>query len=205
VVGRWRRSRIPCKRDEFDRDRLRAGWQWPQDDEPSYRLDSKNGGVLVLAPRAERAKDLIGAVLARPTMNGDYIASTVLNIANLETNAFVGLSAFGDRANAMGLAVQNGKLVLWHRHRNKHEQLAEIAMPRTEKLHLRFSASEGHRFRFAASPDGQQWAAIGEDLQGRHLPPWDRSVRVALTVGGSPNAEGHFDSLKIVPSDPARN
>ena len=59
-------------------------------------------------------------------------------------------------------------------------------------------ASGGHRFRFAMSPDGKAWQNVGEmDVEGQHLPPWDRGVRVALTVGGTENASAAFDYLRV--------
>jgi hypothetical protein len=61
------------------------------------------------------------------------------------------------------------------------------------------AASEGHRFRFAYSTDGRTWENAGSaiDLEGNYLPPWDRGIRVALTVGGSEDAAGRFDSLSV--------
>jgi hypothetical protein len=58
----------------------------------------------------------------------------------------------------------------------------------------------GHQFKFSASGDGKQWIPIGDDVEGKHLPPWDRNVRVALTVGGAPDAAATFDSFRISPT-----
>jgi xylan 1,4-beta-xylosidase len=40
---------------------------------------------------------------------------------------------------------------------------------------------------------------VGGDQNGEFLPPWDRAVRVALTVGGAPGVSARFDSLRITP------
>lgn len=186
--------------DDFSSNVLRPGWQWPQDNEPKYTFETQNGGGLVLTPKAERAKNLLGAVLARSTTTGDYVASTILRPASLKEGVMAGLSAFGDGANAMGLGVKDGKLVLWRRDKGKHQELATADSPKGEQVYLRLTANDGHNFRFAASPDGQSWTTLGENLQGKHLPPWDRSIRVALTVGGAENASGHFTTLRIVPT-----
>ena len=37
------------------------------------------------------------------------------------------------------------------------------------------------------------------DVEGQHLPPWDRGIRVALTSGGSADALARFDFLNITP------
>jgi xylan 1,4-beta-xylosidase len=187
-------------RDDFSSNTLKPGWQWPQDNEPKVRFETQNGGGLVLSPRTERAKDLIGAVLARSTTTGDYVASTVLQSAGQPPGVMAGLAAFGDGANAMGVGLKGQKLVLWRRDKGQHKELAEIESPKSEKVHLRLTANDGHRFQFAASGDGKNWTALGDDLQGKHLPPWDRSIRVALTVGGAEGASGYFTTLRIQPS-----
>src|ERR1017187_8566591 len=50
-----------------------------------------------------------------------------------------------------------------------------------------------------AGADGEKWIPCGEAADAKDLPPWDRSVRVALTVGGNANAEGTFDSFSVKP------
>ena len=52
----------------------------------------------------------------------------------------------------------------------------------------------GAMFRF----DGKAWQELPE-TSGQHLPPWDRAVRVGLTVGGVRNAEAKFDSFTMEP------
>ena len=111
-----------------------------------------------------------------------------------------GLAAFGDGANAMGMGLKDGKLVLWRRDKGQHKELASVDSPKGQKIHLRLTANDGHQFRFAASGDGKDWMPLGDDLQGKHLPPWDRSIRVALTVGGAENASGYFTTLRIQPT-----
>jgi hypothetical protein len=142
---------------------------------------------------------LLGAVLARSTTTGDYVASSVLNVSGQKPGVMASLAAFGDSANAMGAGYKDQKVVLWRRDKGQHKQLAEIDSPKGEKIHLRLSAREGHSFHFSVSADGSTWVPIGEDLQGKHLPPWDRSIRVALTVGGAENASASFGSIRITP------
>jgi len=62
------------------------------------------------------------------------------------------------------------------------------------------TASGGHKFAFSMSVDGNEWKALGEnvDVEGNYLPPWDRGIRVALVTGGK-NAHAEFRSLRIVP------
>lgn len=177
--------------DDFSQASLQPGWQWPVADEPQYKIER---GFLVLSP-TRKTNDLVGAVLARSTTVGDYVVQTT--VGELKPGVFAGLAAFGDAANSVGLVAGDGKLLLWLRRKGKHEVLAEAAAPAAKNFHLRLVARDGHRFHFFASGDKKAWTRVGQDLEGKHLPPWDRNVRVALTVGGAQNATARFDSIAI--------
>lgn len=181
--------------DDFDGKHLRPGWQWPVADDPQYSLQT---GLTLRTCR--KTNDLTGGVLARATTTGDYTADTVVNLNRLERGVFAGLSAFGDRANAVGLAVGDNHLVLWRREKGQHKELETVTAPKARNLHLRLIATAGHQFKFAASGDGREWVSVGNDVQGKHLPPWDRNVRIALTVGGTENAAATFNSFQMTPA-----
>ena len=186
--------------DDFTGERLGPGWQWPQANEPSSRLDAANGGQLVLAPARDHAGDPTGAVVARSITAGDYEATTVIDTRGLKLGAFAGLSAFGDPANALGVSVGEGKALVWRRENNQHKTIAEMNDVIWPSVYLRLTARGGNRFQFAISSDGRDWKTVGETAEGGYLPPWDRSVRVALTVGGAVGAEGRFNSFRITPA-----
>ena len=186
--------------DDFTGEHLGPGWQWPHGNEPSIRLDAANGGQLVLAPASEHAGDPIGAVVARSTTSGDYEATTVIDTRGLKLGAFAGLSAFGDPANALGVAIGEGRAVVWQREKNQHKTVAEMNDVIWPSVYLRLTARGGNRFQFAVSSDGRNWKTVGEPAEGGYLPPWDRSVRVALTVGGVVGAAGRFNSFRMEPS-----
>ena len=182
--------------DEFDESALKPGWQWPQDNEPVYQLASNDGGQVLLAPRPELATNLIGAIFARSTTTGDYEAIAVLKVPG---QGAAGIAAIGDQANATGLCVRDGKLVLWRRDKGNHKSLAEVEAPHDGKVQLRLQAAEGHIFRFSAKAGTEDWIYVGEPQPGDHLPPWDRSIRVGLTAGGTTNAAA-FDRFQMRPS-----
>ena len=177
---------------------LPPGWQWPVADEPQYRT---HRGFLVLRP-SRKTNDFVGAVLARSTTVGDYSARTI--VGDLTDGTFAGIAAFGDAANAMGLAVgRGGKLVLWLRQKGRHQVLAESSIPKHRDVQLRMTARNGHEFQFfVRGDDTQPWNPVGKDIQGKYLPPWDRNVRVALTVGGAETAEAQFDSFALMAERP---
>lgn len=184
--------------DDFSGGQLKPSWQWPVNNEPSAKLD---GGFLVLSPNGDRAKEWAGAVLGKQTVSGDYVATAVLDAEGLKQGVAAGLSAYGESANALGLALRDGKLILWRRQKNNQTTLASSEAPAAKLLHFQMASRDGHKFHFAVSADGRDWKRVGADidLEGKFLPPWDRGVRVALTVGGADNASARFDSIRITP------
>jgi len=180
--------------DKFAGEHLEAGWQWPQNLEPKYKIAN---GHLSLTPATESTDKFLGAILARSTIAGDYTAETVVSQKALRQSDVVGLAAIGDTENATGLALRNGKLVLWRRDKGKHQEWESNDSPRHENIYLRLTATKGYVFKFASSSDGKSWTPIGPEQQGAQMPPWDRSIRVGLTVGGSQNTTGVFESFTM--------
>ncbi|HWF19255.1 MAG TPA: family 43 glycosylhydrolase, partial [Verrucomicrobiae bacterium] len=188
--------------DDFKGSHLRHGWQWPQGLEPTYQL---RGDHLVLLASPGHETNALAAILARSTMTGNYIAETEIEAADLQPGSAAGLSAFGDPNNAVGLAEGDGRLILWRREHGNYSRLAEMDAPKAKKLYLRLTASHGYQFHFAASVDDKNWIPVGENLTGKNLPPWDRSLRVALTVEGGEGAEARFDSFRLTPEVASHN
>ena len=184
--------------DVFSGDALTPGWQWPVADEPVHALKR---GKLILSP-SRKTNDFIGGVVARPTTVANYTASTM--IFEVAPDTWAGIAAFGDPANAIGLAYgTGGKLVVWQRQQGRHEVLSQASIPRRRDIQLQLRAKEGHLFSFFARGDeSQPWNPIGKEIEGKHLPPWDRNVRVALTVGGAEGAIAKFANFALIPSLP---
>lgn len=183
--------------DDFNNPNLRFGWQWQQNNIPNYRIER---GFLVLRPRAEEASNEIGAIMARSTTLGNYTATTQIDARSLRGNTIAGISAYGDGENALGLGLQNGKLLVWKREKKNQQTVSTVnAPPSAPLLFVRMTARDGHLFRFAVSRDNRTWQDIGDEVDGYYLPPWDRGLRVALTTGGAANAAARFGFLRIEP------
>ncbi len=182
--------------DDFTATKLLPQWQWPQSHEPKAKL---TGGNLTLASDTAMKDDFVAGVVAVKTVSGDYLATTELSTGSVEASESAGLSAYGDRENALGVSLRGGQLLVWKRQRNKQEMLSTNSVPPGKTIFLRMSASAGHKFSFSASADGQRWHNLGGnvDVEGAYLPPWDRGIRVALVAGGE-NASVEFRSLRIV-------
>jgi beta-xylosidase len=182
--------------DHFMEPTLAPGWGWPQNNEPIYRLGTAKGG-LELSPQPVFATNVLGAILSQRTVSGSYTATTVTDVSEEKEGTFVGIAAIGDSANAVGLAIGDKKLMLWRIQKAVRQKVLSMDAPKSEQIHLRVSARDGHVFQFAASADGQQWTAVGGPQAGDQLPPWDRGMRVGLTVGGARDAIGHFLSFEM--------
>nr|MBA3693074.1 xylosidase [Acidobacteriota bacterium] len=118
----------------------------------------------------------------------------------LTSGAVAGLSAFGDGENALGFGLKDGKIVVWRRERNNHRTLSTHDAPAGDEIYLRMTARDGIFYSFAASGNGKTFIPVGSEQNGDYLPPWDRGVRVAMTVGGAENAAARFGFLRIEPT-----
>jgi beta-xylosidase len=182
--------------DDFASPKLRPQWQWPQNNHPDARIER---GFLQLRPTSSNATDVVAAIAAVKTTTANYVATTALDSKTLAAHSKAGLAAYGDRENALGIVSDGTTVTLWRRQRNKTDIVTVADAPKSTTLHLRMTAHDGHRFKFAMSNDGNQWQTIGSDMdiEGEHLPPWDRGIRVALTSGGSERATARFDFLRV--------
>ena len=159
--------------DHFDRSRLCPDWEWPQDNEPSYKL---HDGRLLLSPHPGREANVLEAVLARATTSPDYVATAIVDMGGLKSDCLAGLWAFGDSANAIGVTTGKNKLGLWRLDKGRLLRLLEMDAPRTDKLRLRLLASDGFRFHFLASADGKTWIPIGD------RPGWESICRRGIAA-----------------------
>ncbi len=181
--------------DEFTTAKLRPQWQWPVNNEPRIEV---GGGKVTFASQTGGKDPFAAAVLALKTTTGDYTATAQLMTRSLADGHSAGISAFGDRENALGASVVGNTLIIWKRQRGKHENLSTNALPAGDGVFLRLTASSGHRFTFSTSADGRTWGAAGAsiDVEGDYLPPWDRGIRVALVAGGE-KAAGTFRTIRV--------
>jgi hypothetical protein len=127
------------------------------------RRARRGGGQLVLSPALEQTTNPTSAAVARLTIVGDYVATTLIDTCRMLRGALAGLSAYGDAENALGAAVDGRNIILWRRERNEQKMVETIADVVTSPLvYLRMTADGGHRYRFAVSADGNRWQNVGE-------------------------------------------
>ena len=183
--------------DEFTKPVLTPGWQWPWDREPSYEIRPARLGSLFLSAK-ENGDSNLGSVLARPTLTTDYVAATRIETGGLPATARAGLVAYGDFDNAIGISASREQVMVWRREKGVERVLAAEEAPSTARaFYLRIVARKGSRFQCGFSIDNKTWKAIGPDIDGDSLPPWDRSMRVALTAAGPDGLPVRFDWIRI--------
>lgn len=180
--------------DELAGPALQAGWQWPWNRAPERRFVA---GSLALRASANANGSAVDAVVARATVSGNYTATARLAGAGVFGSAMAGLAAYADSENAIGISRDGSSVVVWVREKGLQRSLASAEVTAGPSLDLRMIASTGRRFQFAYSTDGREWRTLGEQAEGGYRPSWERTVRVALTVGGRPGAEGRFDWVRI--------
>lgn len=178
--------------DNFSSSELAQTWQWPVTNFPEYTLNAENGLTLHASP------ENIGAVLGQRTLTADYTATTALDISSVEGTR-AGLTAIGDPGKAVGIAVHNGKIVLWSARGNDQNVIAEADAPEEEVVQLRLTTKGGSNMKFSWSTDGEQWNALNENepFDASYLPPWDRAVRVGLTVKGPADTSADFQWFRM--------
>jgi len=178
--------------DDFAGPRLRPGWQWPWHQPPGAAIAAQ---WLVLRASGRDPSSVVDTIVARQARAGDYTATA--RVAKVTGGAMAGVAAYGDSSNAVGLALAADRLMVWSREKNAQRAIVEVPVTVKTWCDLRMIATGGQRYRFQFSADGADWQKIGDDIDGASLPPWDRGVRIALTVSGEKGAEGKFDSIQI--------
>lgn len=180
--------------DTFDGESLSPGWHWPQDRVPHRTL--KAGNLVLQAPKSS-GSDLLGALLAKSCTCGDYQVIATLDVRDSSDEALAGIAAVGDIRNGIGLAVGKRRAVVWQRKGGIQHFLVESPLNAQEDVYLRLTAQHGDHFSFAYSVDGADWNSLGNSTDGSYLPPWDRNIRIALTVGNTTEAAARFEEIKI--------
>lgn len=186
--------------DEFKGKELGKSWQWPQNAEPAIKLFSRKNGYVQIASKTNKDLSETAGVIAHTIFTPDYTAETLIDLKSIKIKGMAGLSAYGDKENALGLSVQDENLILWKREKNNFQIIKKIPkLVNSSDLYMRMKSVNGDVYSFEYSGDNKSWFQIEDKVEGAFLPPWDRGVRVALTVGGTADAYASFGSFKINP------
>lgn len=188
-------------RDDFGGDELQPGWQWPQENEPGCQI---NNNVLALSPSSPSQTNIDAALVAQSMTTASLTATVRVETAPEKLHGMAGLAIVGDAENALGLSVGQGRMMQWERKGGQFRVVAEKPLPAAEKVELQMTARPGGVFSFAARAAGGAWDDVGPEAGGNGLSPWDRGLRIGLTVGGESSAQGRFEQFHISPLRPNR-
>jgi beta-xylosidase len=180
--------------DDFSGDKLREGWQWPQDNEPVCRV---HDGALDLRPSKADQTNIASAVVAWLAMKPDFVATVSVDTSPGRLRGAAGLVVMGDCANVLGLGVSKDEIRVWEIKHGAYRPLAEKKLAVPPKAQLRVTSHHGATFDFAVRAEGGAWTAIAGQINGDDLPPWDRGVRVGVSAGGERNALGRFSHFNL--------
>jgi len=152
-------------------------WRWPVEFKPTCKTE--NGFLL------------LNGILAQAALSYNYEATTSVLVKD---SVSAGLSAFGDVNNAIGISAGKDSIRLWKIQNGQYNVLAHQATPATT-LQFKLVAKQGSQVAFFYSTDGKTWIGLGPAVDGTFLPPWDRSVRIALVAQGQGTA--YFDWFRL--------
>jgi xylan 1,4-beta-xylosidase len=176
--------------DEFEGQNLRNLWQWPQQNQPSIIVAN---GWLTLSATGREAKDDLATVLSQPVTSPNFTATTSIDYSVMKPSAVAGLATYQNRENVISITVGGGTVSTYVHEGKKLQTRPCETVVNSSRVYLRMTVSEGSRFRFASSLDGENWKNCGKEIQAAYL----ESARIALTVGGSQGVAAKFDWLRV--------
>ncbi|HEY1120551.1 MAG TPA: hypothetical protein VGE67_03090, partial [Haloferula sp.] len=126
---------------------------------------------------------------------GDYTLTATIDPSG---PAQEGIAVYGEAKSVLALCIEDKELVVSKVEKGQATKLATSPLPEGEKVQLRMTVREGHKFRFSSSTDGKEWKSIGDqEIDGAFIPPWDRAPRAGVIVAGKPGDTGNFDSVEL--------
>jgi len=177
--------------DGFDNSTPDLAWQWDLKHPPVTKISD---GALHLgvsdAPDASAAGTFFGVRVGK----GDYTLTATIDPSG---PAQEGIAVYGEAKSVLALRIEDKELVISKVEKGQATKLTTAPLPEGEKVQLRMTVREGHKFRFSSSTDGKEWKDIGEEIDGAFIPPWDRAPRAGLIVAGKPGDIGNFDSVEL--------
>jgi xylan 1,4-beta-xylosidase len=181
------------RQDDFSTKKLSLDWQWSIFKDFKKQQDGK-------ALQISALPDPSGAYIAQPVYHADYIAETIITKATAEA----GIAIIGDDKNIIYASSTAGKIQLKQVKNGETTVLKTLPLSSVSKtrnqlpLKLKLQCSQNHQFTFSYAVDKATYTVINTDpVDGSFLPPWDRALRVGVTVVGQPDQSAAFDSFSL--------
>ena len=180
------------KSDKFSDKALSLDWQWSVFKDFKKNLSDKSIQISALP-------DVSGAYIGQPVLYADYTAETEI----IASNAEAGIAIIGDDKHIIFASVKDGKVLLKQVRNGETKVLQTIALPASSNgaklpIKLKLQAQRNHDFTFYYSVGGKPYTAINATpVDGSFLPPWDRALRVGVTVIGTRDQSATFSKFTV--------
>jgi xylan 1,4-beta-xylosidase len=180
------------KADRFKGKNLSLDWQWSIFKDFKRQLAKKSIQISALP-------DVSGAYIAQPVYNSEYVAEATVQRSDAEA----GIAIIGDDKHIIFASVSNGEIKLKQVRNGETTVIKTIAVPseangKTSPMRLRLEAKQNHLFTFSYAVGKKPFTVINtEPVDGSFLPPWDRALRVGVTVLGTPNQSATFSNFSL--------
>ncbi|MHA4896020.1 glycoside hydrolase family 43 protein [Pedobacter sp. PWIIR3] len=180
------------KSDDFSGKYLKLDWQWSIFKNFKKQLTGNSLQISALP-------DPSGAYIGQPVYNANYTAETVIS----KTSAEAGIAIIGDDKSIIFAAVKDGKINLKQVKNGETTILKSIALPDKSTsghfpLKLKLRTERNSLFSFYYAVGNNAFSLINsEPVDGSFLPPWDRALRVGVTVLGTSQQSATFTSFSL--------
>lgn len=181
------------KSDDFSAKSLSLDWQWSIFKDFKRTLSPKSLEISALP-------DVSGAYVAQPVYYADYVAETTID----QTTAEAGIAIIGDDKHMIFASVSKAQILLKQVRNGETKLLKWISLPATSSVNkpmpvrFKLQAQQNHNFTFYYALGNAPYTMINaEPVDGSFLPPWDRALRVGVTVKGSTDQSARFSSFSL--------
>ena len=180
------------KSDNFTGKVLNLDWQWSIFKDFKKQLAGQSLKISAL-------NDVSGAYVAQPVLNANYTAEVTV----LRNTAEAGIAIIGDDKNIIFASVKKDKVTLKQVKNGETTILKTLTIPgkafsSNSPIKLRLIAKDNHNFTFGYSLGNKAFLTLNpEPVDGSFLPPWDRALRVGVTVLGAKDQTATFKHFSI--------
>lgn len=190
IVG----NKVPDIADQFDTDEIGKYWQW--DFRNSSPAVKQQNGVLSLSGSIKSGNET-GVVLTTKPVSQSFVAETsVLN----HNSALKGLTFYGDGTAAIGIGVQDDKVILWQVRGDKFIKLNASQLGKTAAVHLRLELDTIGTCKFYYKQGDSSWKQLfaKSSNKAENLKQWDRSPRIGLHFRGDKGFNAQFGYFRLI-------
>jgi beta-xylosidase len=175
--------------DNFSGRTISNNWQWSVFQPVIY--NQKRGNLELMAMPSPS-----GAYLGVKTLSGNY--TSTVEVKTKRTNAASGIGAIGDDKNTVSVLYNDNVIKLVQLKEGIESEVLQKKINVRGKIYLQMQVKNGKDLTFFYSLDGKNFQQLNATpVDGRFLPPWDRSLRVGLIAKGETDQKVSFNKFQL--------